>query len=151
MTPSFDGSKLAVSEHRSSTATAIFGSRTNGNGIFRIHGNVVEHYGRTDGLSSDAVVRLYLKTEKGLFGLRLRTESTTFAIRASPPSRASKDWGTMHAVGVLASRDGTIWVANAWFSRSHLERERLLHSQWRMVFPVIKSPPCWKTAPGICG
>ena len=66
MTPTFDGSKVEV-------FATIFDRDGNlwvasqGKGLYRIHGNVVDHYGKTDGLSSDAV-HLLLKIAKEFFG-----------------------------------------------------------------------------------
>ena len=60
-----------------------------------------------------------LKTEKGLSGLRQRMESTVSAIRGHH-FLGSGRLGEDAAAGVLASRDGTIWVANAG-SLDHIE------------------------------
>ena len=67
MTPTFDGSKVVVN-------AMIFDHDGNlwvgtvGKGIFRIRGNVVDHYQQMDGLSGDPYL-LFLKTEKGSCGL----------------------------------------------------------------------------------
>ena len=92
VTPNFDGSKVSVYDMMS-IAMAVFGSLAWAKGIFRIRGDVVEHYGRTEGLSSDTVCALSLKTERESYGLRLRMESTAFAIRALSLFPQSKDWG----------------------------------------------------------
>ena len=122
VTPGFDGSKLAVSSIVSDRDENLWVS-TNGNGIYRIHGNVVEHYGRADGLSSDAVVRLYLDREGILWA------ATTNGIDSfRDPSVASftsfEGLGNDVPMGVLASRDGTIWVANRG-SLDHISKERV--------------------------
>ena len=58
MTPSFDGSKLRV-ESMIFDRDGNLWVGTEGKGIFRIHGNIVDHYGRTEGLSSDIVPALF--------------------------------------------------------------------------------------------
>ena len=148
VTPNFDGSKVSVYD-------MIFDRDGNlwvgtvGKGLFRIHGNVVEHYGRTEGLSSDTV-RLFLKTERESYGLRLRMESTAFAIRGSSLFRQWKDWGRM--------QQQAFWPAE--MARSGLQTlDRSITSLTgasrpfarAMVFRVIKLPQCWKTAPATYG
>ena len=120
--PGFDGSKLAVSGIVFDRDENLWVS-TNGNGIYRIHGNVVEHYGRADGLSSDAVVRLYLDREGILWA------ATTNGIDSFRDPRVAsftsfEGLGNDVPMGVLASRDGTIWVANRG-SLDHISKERV--------------------------
>ena len=55
VTPTFDGSKVVVNAMISDRDGNLWVG-TFGKGIFRIHGNVVDHYQRTDGLSSDSVL-----------------------------------------------------------------------------------------------
>ena len=55
---------------------------------------------------------LFLKTEKASSGLEAQAESTAFVIRVSPHFRPCEGLGKDLAAGILASRDGTIWVAN---------------------------------------
>src|ERR1700730_10359341 len=52
VTHSFDGSKLAVHNMLFDRDGNLWVG-TNGNGIFRIRGNLVDHYGRADGLAGD--------------------------------------------------------------------------------------------------
>ena len=59
-----------------------------GNGLFRIHGNMVDHLRPTEWPVRRFSCMLFLKTGKELSGLRLPAESTAFAIRQLPPSRA---------------------------------------------------------------
>src|SRR5208337_1916999 len=62
VTPTFDGSKLAVHNIMFDHDGNLWVG-TNGNGLFRIHGNVVDHYGRTEGLSSDTVNAVFQDRE----------------------------------------------------------------------------------------
>ena len=54
VTPTFDGRKFGSSTC-SSTVMATFGWAPPGKGLLRINGNVVDRYGRAEGLSGDSV------------------------------------------------------------------------------------------------
>jgi signal transduction histidine kinase/ligand-binding sensor domain-containing protein len=111
LTPTFNGSSFDI-------GTLMFDRDGNlwvgtvGKGLLRIHGNAVEHYDHTNGLSGDSVWALFedregivwAGTTGGIDSFR-DPRVTTF----SPLEGLSKDL----PAGVLASRDGTIWVANA--------------------------------------
>jgi streptogramin lyase len=58
VTPGFDGSKLAVAAMTLDRDGSLW-LGTEGNGLFRISGNAVEHYGRAEGLSSNIVQSLF--------------------------------------------------------------------------------------------
>ena len=92
--------------------TAIFGSVRKQKGFFdpRKCGGALA----TIRMACPAILcMLFLKTERGSSGLELQAESTAFAIPQLSRSRRRKDWGRIYPAGILASRDGTIWVANA--------------------------------------
>jgi signal transduction histidine kinase/streptogramin lyase len=108
VTPTFDGSKLVVH-------SMIFDRDGNlwvgtyGKGVFRIHGNVVDHYGRTEGLSSDTVNALF--EDRGI--LWVATPDGIDNFRDPPVASFSRFEGLGNVpMGVLAGRDGTIWVAS---------------------------------------
>ena len=56
---------------------------------------------------------LSLKIAKGLCGLRPHRASKAFAIPRITTFSASEGLGKDAAIGVLAGRDGTVWVANS--------------------------------------
>ena len=58
VTPDFDGSEVSVYDMIVDRDGSLWVASL-GKGIFRIRGDVVEHYGRTDGLSSDTVAALF--------------------------------------------------------------------------------------------
>ena len=60
--PGFDGSKLAVFALNLDRDGSLWVG-TLGNGLFRIRGNVVDHDGRTEGLSSEYVNDLFADRE----------------------------------------------------------------------------------------
>jgi ligand-binding sensor domain-containing protein len=111
VTPTFDGSKVVVSamifDHDGNLWVG-----TAGKGIFRIHGNVVDHYRGTDGLSSDTVLPLF-QDRGGIVWSVTTNGIDSFRDSSVSTFSAREGLGTDAATGVLASRDGTIWVANA--------------------------------------
>ena len=125
VTKTFDGSKFGVFNlHVDRDGNLWVG--TDADGIFRVHGNAVDHYARTEGLSSDFVRSLFEDREGILWAATSNGVDkfhdplvTTF----SAVEGLAKDW----AVGILASRDGTIWVANAE-SLDHIEKDGSISS-----------------------
>jgi signal transduction histidine kinase/ligand-binding sensor domain-containing protein len=101
-----------------STVTTLFVARddalwvgTANRGIYRVRGNEVEHFGSKDGLSSDAVGRIYqdsegtlwVVTSEGIDNFRkLRIDNFTMRDGLSAAGASS----------VLASPDGTVWIGN---------------------------------------
>lgn len=108
--PNFDGSKLSIFRLMEDSDGNLW-IATYGNGIYRIHGQTVDHFGRADGLSSDAVFDLYegddgivwAATSNGIDNFR-DLPVTTF----STPEGLGRDG----ANSVIATKDGTVWVAN---------------------------------------
>jgi PAS domain S-box-containing protein len=108
--PNFDGSKLIVNKIIEDSDKNLW-IATFGNGVYRIHGQTVDHFGRTDGLSSDAVHDLYegadgivwAATSDGIDNFR-DLPVTTFS--------RSEGLGATGANSVMATKDGTVWVAN---------------------------------------
>ena len=111
VTPAFDGSKLAVFTLTVDRDRSLWVG-TLGNGLFRIRGDVVEHYGRSEGLSSDFVNDLFADRE-GIMWVTTTNGLDSFRDPRVATFSTSEGLGTEEAVGVLASRDGTVWVANA--------------------------------------
>ncbi len=125
VTKTFDGSKFGVFNlHLDRDGNLWVG--TDADGVFRVHGNAVDHYARTEGLSSDYVRALFEDREGILWAATSKGVDkfhdppiTTFSVMEG----LAKDW----AVGILASRDGTIWVANAE-SLDHIEKNGSISS-----------------------
>ena len=110
VTPIFDGSKVEVQ------ATVFdhdgnFWVATAGNGIYRIHENAVEHYGRAEGLSSDTVFDVF-EDREGILWAATTNGIDSFRDARVTTFSATEGLGKDAAVGVLASKDGSIWVAN---------------------------------------
>ncbi len=111
VTRTFDGSKFGIfALHFDRQGNLWVG--TDNDGVFRVHENTVDHYGRAEGLSSDFVRTLFEDREGIVWAVTSNGVDkfhdplvTTF----SAVEGLARDW----AVGVEANRDGTIWVANA--------------------------------------
>jgi signal transduction histidine kinase/ligand-binding sensor domain-containing protein len=110
VTRNFDGSKISVGVLLMDRDQTLWVG-TNTAGVYRIHGEAVDHFGMAEGLSSDTVFGIYedregviwVATSGGLDSFRDRNV-TTFSHSEGLPSDL--------VVSVMASRDGTVWVAN---------------------------------------
>ena len=111
VTPSFDGSKVVVSSMIPDRNGNLWVG-TASKGIFRIHGNVVDRYQRTDGLSGDTILDLF-EDREGLVWTVTTNGIDSFHDPRVTIFSAREGLGADAATGVLASSDGTIWVANA--------------------------------------
>jgi len=109
ITPGFDGSKLSV-------CSMIFDRDgnlwvgTEGQGIFRIQGTLVDHYGRAEGLSSDTVSAVF-EDREGILWAAAPDGIDNFRDPQVTSFSASEGLGD-RPMGVLAGRDGAIWVAS---------------------------------------
>jgi signal transduction histidine kinase/ligand-binding sensor domain-containing protein len=125
VTPSFDGSKLAV-HSMTFDGDGNLWVGTYGMGIFRIHGSIADHFGRTEGLSSDTVQALFEDREGILWAA---TPDGIDKFRDPPVASFSTLEGLGNGLpnGVLASRDGTVWIANVG-SLDHIEKNGTVSS-----------------------
>ena len=109
VTPNFDGTKIAVTSMLFDHDGNLWVG-TDAKGLFRIHGDAVEHYGRTEGLSGDAVWALF-EDREGIVWAGTTSGIDSFRNPAIATFSEVEGLGSLPA-GVLASRDGSIWVAN---------------------------------------
>jgi ligand-binding sensor domain-containing protein len=110
VTPTFDGSQIEVFDMMFDRDGNLWVA-SRGKGLYRIHGDVVDHYGRTDGLSSDAV-NLLFEDREGIIWAGTSNGIDSFRDLRVTTFSALEGLGKDAATGVLASRDGSIWVAN---------------------------------------
>ena len=110
VTPTFDGSNVEVFAMTFDRDGNLWVA-SRGKGLYRIHGDVVDHYGRTDGLSSDAV-NLLFEDREGILWAGTSNGIDSFRDPRVTTFSSSEGLGKDAASGVLASRDGSIWVAN---------------------------------------
>ena len=111
VTPDFDGSKVSVYDMIVDRDGSLWAASL-GKGIFRIRGDVVEHYGRTDGLSSDTVAALF-EDREGIVWAATTNGIDSFRDPRIVTFSALEGLGNDAVTGVLASQDGTIWIANS--------------------------------------
>ena len=111
VTPNFDGSKVSVYDMIVSRDGDLWVASL-GKGIFRIRGDVVEHYGRADGLSSDTVAALF-EDREGIVWAATTNGIDSFRDPRIVTFSAVEGLGNDAVAGVLASQDGTIWIANS--------------------------------------
>ncbi len=84
---------------------------TKARGLFRIHGNAVEHYDHTNGLSGDSVYALF-EDREGIVWAGTTSGVDSFRDPSVVTFSQVEGLGKDLPAGILASRDGTIWVAN---------------------------------------
>ncbi len=117
VTPTFDGSKVTVFSLRFDRDGNLWVGTAN-DGVFRVHGNTVDHYERTKGLSGD-YVRAFLEDREGIVWAATNNGVDRFHDPRVTTFSAAEGLVADQAVGILASRDGTTWVANA-YSLDHI-------------------------------
>jgi PAS domain S-box-containing protein len=108
--PNFDGSKLSIYGLMEDSDKNLW-IATYGNGIYRIHGQTVDHFGRADGLSSDAVFDLY-ESGDGIVWSATSNGIDNFRDLPITTFSTSEGLGRDGANSVVATKDGTVWVAN---------------------------------------
>lgn len=117
VTPSFNASNLAVHSMIFDREGNLWVG-TKGQGIFRIHGNLVDHYGRAEGLSSDSVDDVF-EDQEGIIWAATSDGIDNFRDPRVASFSSLEGLGNI-PMGVLASKDGAIWVAN-FGSLDHIE------------------------------
>jgi PAS domain S-box-containing protein len=125
LTPNFDGSKLRV-ESMIFDRDGKLWVGTRGEGLFRMNGDLVEHYGRAEGLSSDAVQAVF-EDREGIVWAATPDGIDKFRDPHVASFSALEGLGNGRPMGVLAARDGTIWVANLG-SLDHIEKNGTISS-----------------------
>ena len=111
VTPTFDGTTFDI-------GTLMFDRDGNlwvgtvGKGVFRIDGNVVDHYDHTNGLSGDSVWALF-EDREGIVWAGTTSGIDSFRDPAVATFTPTEGLGKDLAAGILASRDGSVWIANS--------------------------------------
>jgi signal transduction histidine kinase/ligand-binding sensor domain-containing protein len=108
--PGLDGSEMQVSTLLRDREGDLWLGTAN-NGLYRVHAGQADHFGSTDGLSSDAVQGifedregdLWVATSRGIDRFR-DTRVVSYSIHEGLTSE--------DVDSVLASRDGTVWIGN---------------------------------------
>ncbi len=133
VTPGFDGSKLKVQTLTFDRDNSLWVG-TQGNGLFRIRGNAVEHYGRAEGLSADDVWDIF-EDREGILWVTTMNGVDSFVDPRVTTFSSVEGLGPDAAIGVLASKDGAIWVANG-ASLDHIAKNGSVSSiRWGKGLP----------------
>ena len=106
----FDGTSLSISELYVDRHNSLYVG-TYDQGIYRIQGDDVDHFGSNDGLSSDSVNafcedsegNMWVATSRGVDSFR-DLKVVSFSAREGLAGKAASP--------VLSSRDGTVWIGN---------------------------------------
>jgi PAS domain S-box-containing protein len=110
VTPEFDGSTLKVTALLADRENCLWVGTLN-QGIYRIQGNKVDHFRSSDGLSGDAVTRLFQDREGNIWIATSRGIDNFHDLRvASFSTRQGLSADQVNSV--LASRDGAVWIGN---------------------------------------
>ena len=110
VTRNFDGSKITVQALLKDRDQNLWVA-TDGNGLYRIHGETADHFGRADGLSGDSVAGLY-EDREGILWVITDAGIDSFTDRTITTFSKAEGLSADDVSSVMASRDGTIWLAN---------------------------------------
>jgi signal transduction histidine kinase/ligand-binding sensor domain-containing protein len=106
----FDLSKVGVTallvDHEQNLWVA-----TSDTGLYRIHGETVDHFGKTDGLSSNSLLDLY-EDREGILWVTTSNGLDSFRDRNITSFSQSEGLPSDPVVSVMASRDGTVWMGS---------------------------------------
>jgi signal transduction histidine kinase/ligand-binding sensor domain-containing protein len=108
--PGMNGTAIEVSALLTDRDGSLWVGTTS-QGIYRVAAGKADHFGSTDGLSSDSVSRLFEDRESSLWVV---TNRGMDRFRGTRVTSFSKREGltTEYAGSVVAARDGTVWIGN---------------------------------------
>ena len=110
ITPTLDSSTLRVNSLRLDRRRALWIATVDA-GIYRIHGDDVDHFVSSDGLTSNSIQALFEDREGNLW---VSTTEGVDCFRNIPMVSFSVSQGlSANEVGsIVATRDGTVWIGN---------------------------------------
>jgi signal transduction histidine kinase/streptogramin lyase len=110
--------RFAGVEFNNADITTLFVDRDDGlwvgtahHGIWRLRGSEIDHFGNTDGLSSDSIGRFYQDAEGTVWSVTSEGIDNFRDMRATSFSQR-EGLSAAGASSVLAARDGTVWIGN---------------------------------------
>jgi signal transduction histidine kinase/ligand-binding sensor domain-containing protein len=106
--PGLDGRTISVEQLLLDRENALWVA-TSKQGLYRIYGDTVEHFGTADGLSSDGVRRVFEDREGNLWIVTTRGIDNFRNVRVVSFS-TGEGLSTTEVDSVLSSRDGAVWV-----------------------------------------
>jgi PAS domain S-box-containing protein len=108
--PELDGSTLKVAALLADRDNCLWVGTLN-QGIYRIQGNRVDHFGSSDGLSGDAVTHLFQDREGNIWIATTSGIDNLHDLRVTSLS-TRQGLSSDQVNSVLASRDGSVWIGN---------------------------------------
>ena len=109
-TANFDGTKISVQTLLLDRDGNLWVATLN-NGLYRIHGNRVDHFGLADGLSGNAVHELY-EDQEGIIWAATSSGLDSFRELRVTTYSETEGTGAGGATSVALSRDGTVWFSH---------------------------------------
>ena len=110
VTRDFDGSKIYTMALLKDRDQNLWIASDNG-GVYRIHGEKVDHFGSADGLSGDSVLAIY-EDREGIIWVSTTNGLDSFKDRNIATFSQSEDLSGDGVQSVMVSRDGTVWAGN---------------------------------------
>jgi ligand-binding sensor domain-containing protein len=111
VTAQLNGSSLQVTELLMDRRGSLWVGTVD-KGIYRIHGDRVDHFGNADGLTGDFVAWIYEDREGDIWVTTTRGLDSFRDVRVASWSK-QEGLTADNVVSVLAARNGTVWVGNA--------------------------------------
>jgi len=108
VTRNFDGRKVNVSQLLMDRDQNLW-IATGGQGLYRIHGENVDHFGMADGLSSDTLYGFY-EDREGTLWVATANGLDSFSNRNVTTFTHSAGLYSDYVFSVLAARDGNVWA-----------------------------------------
>jgi len=107
--PNFDDTKISILDLLQDRDGNLWVATLN-NGLYRIHGNVVDHFGLTDGLSSNSVKSLY-EDQEGIIWAATSNGLDSFREPRVTTYSETEGLGAGGTTSVTVSHDGTVWIS----------------------------------------
>jgi ligand-binding sensor domain-containing protein len=127
---------------KNSQVTSLFVDQKNGlwigtstQGVFRVQGDRTEHFGESDGLSSNSVQSIY-QDEEGDVWVVTSVGIDNFRDRSVSSYSMREGLDADGAAAVLASRSGAVWVLSSYATVQKLENGRFSEFLPRPGMPV---------------
>jgi signal transduction histidine kinase/ligand-binding sensor domain-containing protein len=108
--PNFDDTKISVETLLLDRDGNLWVATLN-NGLYRIHADVVDHFGMEDGLSGNSVKNLY-EDQEGIIWATTSNGLDSFREPRVTTYSETEGLGADGANSVTVSPDGTVWLAN---------------------------------------
>jgi ligand-binding sensor domain-containing protein/signal transduction histidine kinase len=107
--PNLDGTKISILSLLLDRDGNLWVGTLN-NGLYRIHGNIADHFGSADGLSGNSVHKLY-EDQEGIIWATTSNGLDSFREPRITTYSEPEGLGAGGTISVTVSHDGTVWLA----------------------------------------